>query len=122
MKVLPLCVFALMFGSAAIAQSQPTPKPAVCKADLKAWSGQKTDTLTINQIMDRMNEMYACADEAHHHRRSDKRVRSYLDEFYRIHTELADRAFDFLDNHGLKEQFTEEENGNIAEAQTDSKQ
>ena len=125
MKVLSFCVFALLFASESTAQSEPNakPTPAVCKADLKAWSGQKTDTLTITEIQYRMNEMYACADEAHHHRHSDKKVRAYLDEFYRTHSELAGRSFDFIVRHGLQDQFGEEENGtNVRPNAGDSKQ
>ena len=54
------------------------PTPAVCKAALKEWSAQKTETLTLDQINEPMNMMVACADEAHHHRRSDKRTMAYL--------------------------------------------
>jgi len=82
------------------------PTPAVCKADLKAWSGSKTETLTVDQIMTRMNELFACADASKKH---EKRMRAYLDEFYRTHSELANRAFDFITRHDLKGQFDEEE-------------
>jgi hypothetical protein len=94
---------------------EPKPTPAVCKADLKAWSGSgpasKTETLTLERLQARMNEMVACADEAHHHWHSDKRVLLYLDMFYRTHSELAQRAFDFIVRHDLGGQFKEEENG-----------
>jgi len=56
-----------------------------------------------------MNEMVACADETHHHHHSDKQVLMYLNEFYRTHSELADRAFDFIVNHNLRDQFYAEE-------------
>ena len=95
------------------------PTPAVCKSDLKEWSQQKTEALTIEQIFERMNIMVACADEAHHHHHSDKKTYAFLDEFYRIHTELANRTFDFITRHNLKAQFDEEENG-TASAQTSS--
>src|SRR6266480_885700 len=65
----------------------------------------------LNQINERMNMMVACADEAHRHRRSDKRTMAYLNEFYRVHAELANRTFDFITRHNLKAQFDEEENG-----------
>jgi hypothetical protein len=86
------------------------PRPTICKADLKEWSAQRTETLTLDQINERMNMMVACADEAHHHRRSDKRTMAYLNEFYRVHAELANRTFDFITRHNLKAQFDEEEN------------
>ena len=102
-----------MAGSGAMAAPDPKPTAAVCKADLKAWSGSgptsKTETLTIEQLQARMTEMVACADAAHHHWHSDKRVLMYLDVFYRTHTQLADRAFDFISNHNLRDQFYEEE-------------
>lgn len=98
-------------GATAAPDSEPKPTPAVCKADLKAWSAQKTESLTIGQIDTRMTEMVACADEAHHHHHSDKKMWAYLDEFYRTHTELANRAFDFITRHDLQGQFGEEENG-----------
>lgn len=111
-KVVILASFLLVLTGAVSAQtSDAKPSPAVCKADLKAWSAQKTDTLTIKQIEERMNEMYACADEAHHHHHSDKRTMAYLAEFYRTHSELADRTFDFITRHDLQKQFGEEENG-----------
>jgi hypothetical protein len=97
------------------------PTPAVCKADLEEWSVQKTETLTLDQINERMNMMVACADEAHHHRHRDKRTMAYLNEFYRVHTELANRTFDFITRHNLKAQFEEEEN-RVANGQTASKE
>jgi hypothetical protein len=96
------------------------PTPAVCKAALKEWSAQKTETLALDQINERMNMMVACADEAHHHRHSDKKTMAYLNEFYRVHAELANRTFDFITRHNLKAQFDEEENG-TASAQTSSR-
>lgn len=87
------------------------PTSTVCKADLKAWSAQKTETLTIEQIDTRMSEMVACADEVHHRHHGDKKMHAYLDEFYRTHSELANRAFDFIKRHDLQGQFGEEENG-----------
>jgi len=56
-----------------------------------------------------MNELVACADEVHHHHHSDKKMRAYLDEFYRTHSELAARCFDFITRYDLKRQFDEEE-------------
>src|ERR1700733_7211257 len=113
MKTLSLAFFVLTVASAAMAAPETTPTPAVCKADLKAWSGSgpesKTETLTIEQLHTRMNEMVACADEARHHWHSDKQVLMYLDTFYRTHSELADRAFDFITRHDLQGQFGEEE-------------
>jgi hypothetical protein len=97
------------------------PTPSVCKADLKEWSVEKTETLTLGQINERMNMMVGCADEAHHHRHSDKRTMAYLNEFYRVHAELANRTFDFITKHNLKAQFDEEENG-VASRQTASKE
>ena len=95
--------------------------PAVCKANLKEWTEQKTESLTIDQIFERMNTMVACADESHHHRHSDKKTLAYLNEFYRVHTELANRTLDFITRHNLKAQFDEEENG-VANGQTASKE
>jgi|SRR5271165_2660424 len=91
------------------AAPMPPPKPgsAVCKADFKAWSASKTETLAIADLNERMNVMFACADLSKKH---EKRARAYLDEFYRTHAELANRAFDFITRHGLAEQFGEEEN------------
>ncbi|MFZ3332186.1 MAG: hypothetical protein WA197_16245, partial [Candidatus Acidiferrales bacterium] len=106
MRTLSFAVFVL--ASSVMAATDQTPGPAVCKADLKAWSAQDTKTLTIDQINTRMNEMVACAKEAHQHRHSHKKVRAYLDEFYRTHTELADRAFDFIKSHDLGAKFYEE--------------
>jgi hypothetical protein len=113
MRTLALTFFVLTVASGAMAapDPKPAPTPAVCKADLKAWSGSKTDTLTIEQIDTRMNEMVACADEAHHHHHSDKKMRAYLDEFYRTHSEPASRAFDFIVSHDLGAKFYEEKNG-----------
>jgi hypothetical protein len=106
-----LAFFVLTIASTTMAAPETKPTPAVCKADLKAWSASKTEGLTIEEITARMNEMVACADEAHHHHHSDKKTRAYLDEFYRTHSELADRAFDFITRHELQAQFGEEENG-----------
>lgn len=115
MRTLSFTFFVLVVASGLMAAPDPKPTPAVCKADLKSWSGSKTETLTIDQIMTRMNEMFACADDAHQHH-SDKKMRAYLDEFYRTHTELANRAFDFIENHDLKAKFYEEKNGTRSES------
>ena len=104
-----LALSVLMVASGAMAAPEQTPSPAACKADLKAWSKSNLESLTIDQIKTRMNEMVACADEAHHHHHGDKQVQTYLDEFYRTHAELADRAFDFIVNHNLRDQFYAEE-------------
>ncbi len=108
MKTQSFLFLFLTIASGAMA-APPVVKPtlAVCKVDLKEWSQQKTDTLTITQLNDRMNIMFACADLSKKH---EKQVRAYLGEFYRTHAELANRAFDFITRHGLAEQFGEEEN------------
>jgi len=116
MRTLSFTLFVSLVASGAMAAPQPKLTPALCKADLKVWSGSKTETLTIEQITTRMNEMVACADEAHHHHNSDKKMRAYLDEFYRTHSELADRAFDFIVSHDLQAQFYEEKNGVSSES------
>jgi hypothetical protein len=90
------------------APDDPKPTPAVCKADLKAWSAQKTENLTVKELDQRMTEMYACAEQAKKH---EKQMRIFLDEFYRNHGELSSRAFDFITRHDLQGQFGEEENG-----------
>jgi hypothetical protein len=110
-KALSLTFLVLTVAWVAMGAPETKPTPAVCKTDLKTWSAQKTETLTISEIDERMTEMVACADEAHHHRRSDKKVRAYLDEFYRTHSELANRTFDFITRHDLQAQFGEEEDG-----------
>lgn len=112
-------VFVLTVTSSVFAAPQLEPTLAVCKADLKAWSAQKTESLTIKQIDERMNEMYACAERTKKH---EKKMRAYLDEFYRTHSELADRAFDFIMRHSLQEQFGQEENAAIARTKPDPAQ
>ena len=104
---LMLSIFAV---AAPIMASPPEVKPtsSACKVDLKEWSQQKTETLTITQLNEHMNIMFACADQSKKH---EKQVRAYLGEFYRTHSELANRAFDFITRHGLAEQFGTEENG-----------
>ena len=109
MKRLSL-VLAVLTIAAPVIAAPPEAKPtsSTCKVDLKEWSQQKTATLTITQLNERMNIMFACADVVKKH---EKQARSYLDEFYRTHSELASRAFDFITRHGLSEQFGAEENG-----------
>jgi predicted outer membrane protein len=104
------------------ADSTPTPKPnlAVCKADLKIWSADKTETLSIDQIFERMNMMVACGDAAKKAKKKDKEVLSYLYEFYRTHAELGNRTLDFIKRHDLSAQFREEENG-VSGAQSSEK-
>lgn len=101
--------------------AETKPAPALCKVNLKEWTEQKTESLTIDQIFERMNTMVACADDAHHHRHSDKKTLAYLNEFYRVHTELANRTFDFITRHNLRAQFDDEENS-VRNGQTASKE
>ena len=98
----------LTLSSGAAAAPELKPSPAVCKADLRAWSVSEAKTLTITELNEHMNVMFACAELSKKHQ---NQVRAYLDEFYRTHAELADRAFNFITRHGLTEQFGAEENG-----------
>jgi hypothetical protein len=109
MKTVLLLLSAVAVAAPVMA-APPEAKPAAsaCKANLNEWSQQKTETLTIKQINERMNTMVACADLS---KKREKQVRAYLEEFYRSHSELAKRAFDFITKHGLAEQFGAEENG-----------
>jgi hypothetical protein len=110
MKTVSLVLLLLTVASGTMAATEP-PSPSVCKADLKTWSLSKTEPLTIDQVYERMNTMLDCADDAHHHHHSNKKMLAYLMEFYRVHTELAHRSFDFIMRHNLQDQFHEEENG-----------
>lgn len=103
-----LSALILMVASGAMAADEPKPTRAVCKSDLKVWSAQKTEDLTINEIDVRMTERVACAEMAKKH---EKEMWLYLGEFYRTHSELANRTFDFVKNHDLQDQFGEEKNG-----------
>jgi hypothetical protein len=106
--LLVLAIFTVAVPTLA-APPEAKPTPSACKMNLKEWSQQKTETLTITELRERMNIMFACADQSKKH---EKQVRAYLEEFYRTHSELANRAFDFITRHGLAEQFGAEENGN----------
>src|SRR5208282_3200542 len=116
MRTLLLVILVLVAASSAVARqgadSPPTPKPSltVCKADLKVWSADKTETLSIDQIFERMNVMVACGDEAKKAKKKDKEVMAYIFEFYRTHAELGTRTLNFIDRHDLQAQFREEEN------------
>ena len=84
-SLMKLRTLSFVFGLLTVisrAAAMPPPKPgsAVCKADLKAWSASKTETLAIADLNERMNVMFACADLSKKH---EKRARAYLDEFYR---------------------------------------
>lgn len=105
-----LLVLAILTVAVPTLAAPPEAKPTLsgCKMNLKEWSQQKTETLTITQLKERMNTMFACADQSKKH---EKQVQAYLGEFYRTHSELANRAFDFITRHGLAEQFGAEENG-----------
>lgn len=117
MKILLLVILVLIAASSTVAgqasDPAPTPKPslAVCKADLKMWSADKIETLSIDQIFERMNVMVACGDEAKKAKKKDKEVMAYIFEFYRTHAELGTRTLKFIDRHDLGAQFREEENG-----------
>jgi hypothetical protein len=104
-----LLVLAILMVPVPTLATPPEAKPtsSSCKMNLKEWSQQKTETLTITELRERMNTKVACADLSKKHA---KHVRAYLEEFYRTHSELANRAFDFITRHGLAEQFGEEEN------------
>ena len=122
MKTLSFMFFILTVAAPVMA-APPEVKPtlAICMAELKEWSQQKTEILTNDQIFERLHTMVACADEAHHHHFSDKKTLAYLKEFYRELDEMSDRMFDFIKKHDLKEQFDEEENG-VGSGQTASKE
>ena len=113
----------LMFAFLAIAvhtmavPREVKPTQAECRANLTEWSRQKTEGLTIAELNEHMNTMFACADLSKKH---EKQVRGYLDEFYRAHAELANRAFNFITRHGLAEQFGAEENGNGEHSTSDT--
>jgi hypothetical protein len=117
MKTLSLIILVLAFASSVMAGQEPdstlTPKPslALCKADLKAWAAEKTETLTIDQIFESMKTIVACGDEAKKAKKKDKEVMTYLNEFYRRQAELGTRTIRFIDRHDLSAQFREEENG-----------
>src|ERR1700686_4980673 len=117
MKALLLLILVLVPATRAMAGQgadlTPTPRPtlAACKADLKIWSADKTETLSIDQIFERMNMMVACGDEAKKAKKKDKEVMNYLYEFYRTHAELGNRSLDFIKRHDLSAQFREEESG-----------
>ncbi len=94
------------------------PKAAACKAELKEWSTSNLEMLTIAQLQVRMTETVSCAKVAEWHRHSDKRVTAYLLEFYRTDAELASRAFDFINEHHLSDEFREQKDG-VASYSTD---
>jgi hypothetical protein len=111
MKIL-LAILVLSASSTTIVAQEPNstlaPNLKVCKADLKTWSAVKTETLTINQIFERMNVMVACGDEAKKANKKDKEVLAYVYEFYRTHSELGNRALDFINRRDLGAQFRQE--------------
>jgi hypothetical protein len=109
MKTLFFLLFSVVAaGPVMAAPPDAKPTPSACKADLKDRSQQKIEALTITQLNEHMNMMFACAELSKKHERES---RAYLDEFYRSHAELANRAFNFITRHGLAEQFGAEENG-----------
>jgi hypothetical protein len=118
MKGILLIIAALVIATPVLA-APPEARPTLiaCKTDLKEWSQEKTEGLTIAELNKRMNVMFACADLSKKH---EKQVRAYLDEFYRAHAELANRAFNFITRHGLAEQFGAEENGNGEHSTSDT--
>jgi hypothetical protein len=125
MKALLLAILVLAATPSTMAAQEPdsTPKPnlAVCKANLKAWSAEKLEVLTMDQIFERMNMMVACGDEAKNEKKKYKEVMAYLYEFYRTHAELGNRTLHFIDRHDMSAQFREEENG-TSNAQSAEKQ
>src|SRR5580658_4594346 len=113
MKTLFLVILVLTVAPSVMAgQDSPAPKPslAVCKANLRTWSAEKAETLTIDQIFENMNAIVACADEAKKAKKKDREVMTYLNEFYRRQAELGTRTIRFIDRHDLSAQFREEEN------------
>jgi len=114
-SALLIFLFLLVTPKILVAQehdSTPTPAPSLsaCKVSLKTWSSEKIETLTLDQLFERMHTLVACADGAKKAKKKTKVVASYLDEFYRTHTELANRTFDFIRRHDLQVEFTNEEN------------
>ena len=65
MKTVLLLLSAVAVAAPVMA-APPEAKPTrtACKVDLKEWSQQKTETLTLTQLNQRMNMMFACAELA----------------------------------------------------------
>jgi hypothetical protein len=55
--------------------------------------------------------MQACAETSKEKEKKYEKVMAYLTEFYRTHSELGNRALNFIKGHELSDQFREEENG-----------
>ena len=112
-SALIIFLFVLVTPKISVAQERdlsPAPSTSVCKLSLKAWSSEKIEMLTLDQLFERMHILVACADGAKKAKKKTKVVSAYLDEFYRTHTELANRTFDFIRRHDLQVEFTNEEN------------
>jgi hypothetical protein len=72
-----LLVLAILTVAVPTLAASPETKPtsSTCKMNLKEWSQQKTETLTVSELRERMNTMVACADLSKKH---EKQVRAYL--------------------------------------------
>ena len=64
------------------------------------WKSHESARRRAGEVV--TNSMVACADLMKKH---EKKMRQFLDEFYRVHSELANRAFDFIQGHDLRSQF-----------------
>jgi hypothetical protein len=112
-SALIILLFLLVTPKILVAQERdltPAPSLSVCKISLKTWSSEKIEVLSLDQLFERMHTLVACADGAKKAKKKTKVVSAYLDEFYRTHTELANRTFDFIRRHDLQVEFTNEEN------------
>jgi hypothetical protein len=67
MRTLSFMFSILMLASGALAAPETPPSITACKSDLKAWSAQKTEALTLTQLNEHMNEIFACAQETKKH-------------------------------------------------------
>jgi hypothetical protein len=75
MKRLSLAFSVLAVAAPMVAASpEAKPAPTACKANLKEWSQQKTETLTLMQLNEGMNMMFACAELAKKHEKTDANI------------------------------------------------
>ena len=79
-----------------------------CRADASLWENADNTTPTLNDLSVRMHEMAVCMD-VDPFKSSPEHFRKYQETNRNIEEEYGRRMSHFIDRHGLRQQFMDED-------------